>query len=348
MMTDYSMKISKKLGPETLTILPTYRCTAACEQCCFGSNPQIRERLTLEEIIGSIASAHENFSNLKLIVFSGGECVMIGEDLFASLRFATDLGLRTRIVTNGYWGASKNKSQTTARRLRESGLGEINISTGRDHEKFVSIDAVLNGMTDAVSQGIFGFLTIEQDAEDSAIVEKIKMDYRFKNLLALGEAKFRYQVNTWMKFNEQHKDRQVNLGAKTNTPCGQLFSNLVVTPHKNISACCGLTYEHIPEMRIGNIDGAGLAAAYQSETQDFMKIWIHIDGPDGIIRKVYDGNPPDGLISDDHMCETCARLHKSDATRALVRERFQEFYPDVMFRYGMKNLLGNIVTADNS
>lgn len=343
-MKNNILQNSQKSGPETLTILPTYRCTAACEQCCFGSNPQIRERLTLEEIIAAIQSAKDSFTNLQQVVFSGGECVMIGEDLYKSLKFATDNQLHTRIVTNGYWGASKRKSENTAFRLYESGLKEINISTGRDHAKFVTIDAVLNAMTDSVNNEIFGFLTIEQDAADSSIIDAIKSDTRFKNLLKLGDKKFRYQVNTWMKFNDQHKGRQANIGSKNNTPCGQLFSNLVVTPHKNISACCGLTYEHIPEMRIGHLDGIGLAEAYNLETHDFMKIWIHVDGPDGIIRKVYGGVPPDGLISNDHVCDTCARLHKCDTTRALVRERFEEFYPDVMFRYEMKKLLSKIIT----
>ncbi|MRV74971.1 radical SAM protein [Duganella sp. FT92W] len=332
----------EKQGPATLTILPTYRCTAACEQCCFGSNPDIRERLTLEEIVDSIKTAHRNFSSLRHVVFSGGECVMIGDDLFESIRVATELGLGTRIVSNGYWGASKNKSAITAKRLRESGLKEINISTGRDHAKFVSIDAVLNAMTDAVSQGIFGFLTVEKDAEDSAVFNEITADPRFAALNALGESRFRYQINTWMKFNEQHKDRGTSASTKPNSPCSQLFSNLVVTPHKNISACCGLTHEHIPEMRIGSLDTNGLAAAYEAQTKDFMKIWIHVDGPDGIIKKVYGGNPPPELISNDHMCDTCARLHKCDQTRSLVRERYQEFYPDVMFRYEMKNLLDRI------
>lgn len=346
-MKNNILKISQNSGPETLTILPTYRCTAACEQCCFGSNPHIRERLTLKEIISAIQSAKDSFTNLQQVVFSGGECVMIGDDLYKSLKFATDNGLHTRIVSNGYWGASKRKSENTALRLYESGLKEINISTGRDHAKFFSIDSVLNAITDSVNKGIFGFLTIEQDAEDSSIIEAIKSDARFERLLNLGDKKFCYQVNTWMKFNNQHKGRHVNIATKSNTPCGQLFSNLVVTPHKNISACCGLTYEHIPEMRLGHLETVGLAGAYEAETQDFMKIWIHVDGPDGIIRKVYGGIPPDGLISNDHVCDTCARLHKCDTTRALARERFEEFYPDVMFRYGMKKILTRINTPSN-
>lgn len=45
------MQIGSKMdGPDTLTVLVTYRCNAACEECCFESNPRVEGRLTLGEI----------------------------------------------------------------------------------------------------------------------------------------------------------------------------------------------------------------------------------------------------------------------------------------------------------
>ena len=40
-------------GPTHLTILPTYRCTAACAQCCFESNPHVQGRIPLPRIFGA-------------------------------------------------------------------------------------------------------------------------------------------------------------------------------------------------------------------------------------------------------------------------------------------------------
>lgn len=328
-------------GPTSITILPTYRCTASCEQCCFGSNPHLKEQLTKAEIFDVIQQAKDNFHTVKQIVFSGGECLMLGDDLFDSVRFAHSLGLKTRIVSNGYWGHSKNKAKKIAMTLRDCGLSEINISTGRDHAQFVSIDAVLNALTATTNEGIFSLITVEKDASDSAVIEMIQNDSRFKALEELGSSTFRFQINSWMKFNEGHKDRGTtkNEIKKLNTPCQQLFSNLVVTPHKNISACCGLTFEHIPEMRIGSTDHTKLTDAFNSVANDFVKIWILMDGPDGVVRKVYDDAPPEKLISNDHMCDTCARMHKCETTRELIRKRYLEFYPEVMMRYEIKNFV---------
>jgi hypothetical protein len=266
---------------------------------------------------------------------------MLGEDLFLALAYAHEQGFQTRIVTNGYWGASQGKAKHVARRLREGSLNEVNISTGRDHAEFVSIDAVLAAATAVINEGIFVLITVEQDTKDSNIVTQIITDERFKKLAQLPPEKFRYQINSWMKFNEQYEPRKPNPipQQKENTPCNQLFSNVVVTPHGNISACCGLTFEHIPELRIGTIKETGLKQAFNNGLNDFIKIWIHTDGPDGVVRKVYDDNPPPELISEEHMCDTCARMHKCEKTRSLIRKRYVEFMPDVMIRYTMRRIV---------
>ena len=59
-------------GPTHLTILPTYRCTAACAQCCFESNPHVQGRIPLPRILDYIDQAAGEFPTLRLVVFSGG------------------------------------------------------------------------------------------------------------------------------------------------------------------------------------------------------------------------------------------------------------------------------------
>lgn len=332
--------LSTPSGPATLTILPTYRCTAACEQCCFGSNPKLRERLSREEIFDAIEQANTAFTTLRQVVFSRGECVMLGEDLYAGIAHANALGLATRIVTNGYWGSSVNKAAKVAAKLAESGLKEVNISTGRDHAEFIPIESVLTAASAAIEYGIFVLITAEQDAADSDVIAAITSHPRFSSLDQLGHEKFRFQINTWMKFTDEHADRPLHQKAPKMEPCHQIFSNIVVTPHRNIAACCGLTFEHIPEMRLGSLDDpSAIAAAYAKETSDFLKIWIHLDGPDRIVQKLYGNEPPKDLISKDHMCETCVRMHKCDTTRELIRTRYIEFYPEVMLRYTMKRFI---------
>ncbi len=37
-------------APSVLTIAPTYRCTAACKECCFRCTPQVKQILETDKI----------------------------------------------------------------------------------------------------------------------------------------------------------------------------------------------------------------------------------------------------------------------------------------------------------
>lgn len=117
--------------PTTLTILPTYRCTAACNNCCFGSHPGIDEsvvgRIPHERIINYIDQAAD--MGIRLIVFSGGESFLLKKaELDGAIAHATRRGMFTRCVTNGFWAITKYRALKRLRSLRESGLTELNLS----------------------------------------------------------------------------------------------------------------------------------------------------------------------------------------------------------------------------
>lgn len=54
-------------SPHTLTLITTYRCNAACKECCFESNPSLTSRLSWEELEKGITEAYASFDNLKLV-----------------------------------------------------------------------------------------------------------------------------------------------------------------------------------------------------------------------------------------------------------------------------------------
>ena len=122
------------IAPSTLTILPTYKCTAQCKECCFECSPDLRGRLSLEQILRRIDKAHAAFPFLKLVCFSGGECFTIGKDLDTAIAYAHGLALFTRCVSNGYWGSSLQAARKRVNPLAEAGLTELNLSTGDEHQ----------------------------------------------------------------------------------------------------------------------------------------------------------------------------------------------------------------------
>lgn len=62
------------INPQILTLITTYKCTAACENCCFNCSPQYSRLMSISEIKEYISTCKATFPSIKVVVFTGGEC----------------------------------------------------------------------------------------------------------------------------------------------------------------------------------------------------------------------------------------------------------------------------------
>lgn len=124
------------LESNSLTLLTTNTCTAQCAHCCMNSTTTRSGKLTAAEI-GDYLEQAANSPSIRTIIFAGGEPLLLGEDLYASLRKAKSLNLATRVVTNGYWANSDKRALEIVRKLRDAGLDEINISIDDYHLDYI-------------------------------------------------------------------------------------------------------------------------------------------------------------------------------------------------------------------
>jgi len=257
---------------------------------------------------------------------------MLKDDLFASIAHCASDGLLTRVVSNGYWGKTPRTAQNTARKLQKAGLCELNLSTGRDHQEWVPVSSVINAAVAVADAGISCLITIETEGENTKRINEILQD----PLIApyIKSKAILVQSNSWMPFHEDAEDRQQKIDvASFQEGCGQIFGTVVVTPHDNLSACCGLTLEHIPEMRLGKNNGSNMESLYASQLEDFMKIWIHVDGPYSIIERVMGADSAQYLKNIVHSCEACSILHKNNRVRNAVQQRYHGYVPEVITRF---------------
>jgi hypothetical protein len=277
----------------------------------------------------AIDDALQSMPNLELIVFSGGECFMLKEDLYETIAYASSCELLTRCVTNGYWGARKESAVRIAKLVREAGLTEINISTGLDHQQWVSFESVVNCST----------ALIEKDSSESTCWKAANEHPDIKRMLSSNSKKLTLICNTWMPFKTDSIGRGDSDNKVLDSGCHQLFSNLVITPHEVVSACCGLTFEHIPEMRLGNYKSKHLSEYIDEVASDFLKLWIHVDGPRQVARSIL-GDKRNMQIEDSvHICQACAVLHQDKEIRTALENHYHEFVPDVVGRYMLNKLL---------
>ncbi|HJP39550.1 MAG TPA: radical SAM protein [Gammaproteobacteria bacterium] len=328
--------------PDTLTIITTYQCTAACSECCFECNPKVQGRLGLTEIKQYIDRAMADFPGLKLVVFSGGECFLLQQNLYAAVAHAHRRSLRTRCVTNGFWGKTQNTCREVVRQLVHAGMDEVNISTGHDHQEWVPVQSVIRAAKMLVENDIVTVVVVEIDAPGSECLQQLMEMADIRYLLQRPKL-FHLQCNSWMPFHETSLARRA-LQDKSEllSGCKQLFHNVTLTPTGELAACCGLTLEHIPEMKLGKQSAMQpMADRYYGQLTDFLKIWIKVDGPYTIIRRLFGDAVQEDLQDVVHICQACAILHQHPEIRARIQQRYMEFMPEVMSRFYLQQSINS-------
>jgi MoaA/NifB/PqqE/SkfB family radical SAM enzyme len=129
--------------------------TRKCNNSCvFCSNPQFDKDYSFEEAVERIRELHSQ--GVNEISFTGGEPTLV-EFLPELIRFAVDMGISTRIISNG----ANLSDRALVRKLKAAGLGGINISV-HTHKKEDSIklgaaegnfEKTLAGIGNAVEAG---------------------------------------------------------------------------------------------------------------------------------------------------------------------------------------------------
>lgn len=130
--------------PRMLTFITTYKCGAVCDHCLMSCTPNNSDRLTLPQMRQFIDSFAEACVGSSVVVFTGGECTLLGDDLLEAIAYANSLGLFTRIVTNAWWAKSERDAETFLNELKSCGLDEINISCDDFHAEYIPLENVRN------------------------------------------------------------------------------------------------------------------------------------------------------------------------------------------------------------
>jgi Radical SAM superfamily len=328
--------------PSTLTILPTYNCTAACENCCFGSHPGIAERIPLARILNYIEQAAA-LGTVKLIVFSGGECFTLGPELVIAVAKATELGLATRCVTNGYWATSEARAGDLLDPLHRAGLHEINISTGDFHQRYVAPTKVVTAAIAGVRAGMRVVIVVESRKGRRFTAERLISDQRIHEIL--GNSLFRIIESPWISMTrdenveqaQAHMTSRLNLQAKRG--CESVLSTIVVTPAEKLGACCGLTREQIPEMNVGSLRDHSMQELYQEASTDLLKMWLAVEGPERILAWASEKDPTiDWEHRYCHRCDACRALYHDPKVRDVIRAHYPEKQDDITLAFSLLDL----------
>jgi hypothetical protein len=341
--------IFDRAQPECLTIIPTYRCNAACAECCFESNPSIRHRMTRDDLFAIIHKAHREFPGLRYVVLTGGEVTLLGADLLDAIQLLSGLGLGSRIVSNGHWGRTDKSALHWVKSLRRAGLCELNLSTGDEHQAWVPFESVARAAYQAVAHGLTTVLVVEGQDDAAFTLESVTRNSDILRIYADEVLKQRFLLmsNIWMPFHEGARCTR-DRGESTSDGCDNIFDNFVVNPYGRLMSCCGLTMEYIPELKVGDAHRDSMAETYRRQFSDLLKMWIWLDGTRYIFDQLaarYDLS----LVS-PHPCSICAQLYRTDHIREALVDLVRSREDDIVFRAAVKASLSgraaNVTKSD--
>ena len=132
-------KLAKKPILHNLFWETTLRCNALCKHCGSraGENINIEDELTTEEIKRALKSIADKYDSTRILLnVTGGE-PLVRQDLFDVMKYATELGFKWGITTNGML-----INDEIIKKMKETNLATMSISIDgleKSHDEFRGI-----------------------------------------------------------------------------------------------------------------------------------------------------------------------------------------------------------------
>lgn len=321
---------------KSICFLTTYHCTAACDFCECG--PKVRDRLTAAEMKKVIDDSLE-LGTIGQVIFSGGEPTLLGDDLFELIEYATDRGLLTRIVTNGWWGKTFADALQFVDRLIAAGLSEINISTDDLHQRWINIERVKHALLACYDrrlkcliahkqtkssklskqylEHVFGIELVDYDRDQSYTEEEQCRLFSTGGVIPVGR-------------NEQYANADDLLVSNWRGNCSSILKDIVVGANGNFLPCCGIVRKNVPDLTREDVRHIPLISAIENANNDLILNWIALEGPATIAEVVSGWDPtikfPDRFAG---ICHVCNEVLTRQEVRRVIARHIDEIAPRI-------------------
>lgn len=329
--------------PRALSIVTTDRCTARCVNCCFQCSPKGEKMLSFNDMKRAIDECIAKYESIKLIVFTGGECFLLGKDLDKIIEYANSKQLFTRVVSNGYWARSFKKTYQRLLELKIKGLTELNLSTGDEHLEWIPKDNIVNAIIAASKLDLVVAVNVECHNEESTKENCLTSDIRLRKYISKENSKLKIFSGKWISFdgsednNPTSNQNSINSTINLNDKCTSLFNTVTLYPDFKVYACCGLTSKGNPYLYLGDSSKHSLDTLYESQFNDFMKIWLYTESPKEVLKFCYSKKEiPFTGFENTHICEICKEIFNEDNLK-ILQTNYKEQYANVFLKYTLIN-----------
>jgi len=314
----------------SLVFSTTYQCPISCRYCGAECGPEHTERLSLEDMIKIVDDVY-SYGKLGLVVFTGGEPFLLGDDLLKCVEYCAKKNLFTRIVTNAFWAKTADVAKETIKRYKEAGLKEINLSCDDYHQEFIPLERIKYA-NDACTEVCLPCLIGHKIMKNCTIsIEHLETFLGCK--LALYDPEKKNPNNNLVSTGytvpiaeDMHliPDEEILYPPTANhwkAPCSSILNRVVITPRKEISICCGMVPRKVEEIVFGNLDEHSLEELIIMAHKDLIVNWLALEGPYGLMKFILKKNPNIPFRKQYvNNCHLCSEILTREDCRAVLSE----------------------------
>lgn len=288
-----------------LGLMLAHTCNIACRHCGILSSPTNRNRMEPGMAERCIREAAALSGEISTIVFTGGEPFLFAEELERLLALCFDLGLSTRVVTNGFWAANPDRARGLLHRLRLAGLDTLNFSADKFHLEFLPPSTLRRAIALAQELGFPAIVNFVVSEPGDPVQQFCAMyGLPADRVRLFREAEFRELAVTGALppdfFERIHLScgRLIGLGRAAEYPdehfhasldsfpwgaCGEVVNRPVLYPDGDLQACC-CAGGKIAAFTVGNYRTASLAELITRMRERTHYRFINVFGP----RQLFD------------------------------------------------------------
>ena len=289
------------------------------------------------EFARDILRQSESIELIDRVTFTGGEVLLLQKDILDLVAYATKLGKKTRIVSNGFWARNKASGRVLLAQLREAGLTELHLSADEYH--YDELPAVVTKNAAELLHE-FGYAVvinrIERRAGDTfaAFADRCGLDrdrlvvfqphFDMADVEAIGRKKILVRhigLSVEGRAAALRHDATMRPLGEFRGACLQPVRAPSVSPEGLLFPCCapGSNYA---TFQIGNLHETPLRELIQRLLDDPLSKFISTYGPAELMRLLARRDPEfDREYSDVcNMCCTALRRYTGEQLRSIIRD----------------------------
>lgn len=334
-----------------LVFSTTYQCTARCRYCGAECSPEQTDQLSLDDMIEVVDHVY-SYGKLELVVFTGGEPFLLGENLRKAVEYCAKKGLSTRIVTNGFWAKDLQTAKNVVKSYKEAGLTELNLSCDDYHQEFIPLERIKYandackemGFPALIGHKVMKGCGLSLDALEKALgVELSLFDPQKKNpannVVSTG---YNVPVAENMHLIPDEEILYPPSDNQWKAPCSTILKRVIITPRKELSICCGMIPRKVREIVFGPLGEYSLEELIARAHSDLIVNWLALEGPYGIMKFIQKKMPHINFRKRYvNICHLCSEIFTREDCREVLAEYAHEKVSEIFLERCLYDFIRN-------